>query len=125
MDSASRRVTATFTVVNSGRGDTSIIGFHLTPCSEMRPVINVESQNLDGPTLPYRVEGNSQMTWIANILPAARQYGSGLDQKLISLDPKNPSQIFLTVQTGNGKFVHDKSARFDAYQLVAGVFPPD
>ena len=76
-DAATRRVVATFTVVNKGRGDTSIVGFHVTPYGERNPVVEVENDKVDGPTLPHRMEGNSQETWSANILPAARWYRQG------------------------------------------------
>ncbi len=98
----------------------------MTPRKELTPVVTVASDYLEeGPELPHRLAGNSQVTWKANILPAAREYGEGLGRGLFAADPKLPSHMFLTVKTGSNKFVHDKSLELDVYKLVAGVFPVD
>ena len=122
-DPANRRLIATFTVVNKGRGDTTIVGFNVTPYGERKPVVDIASQQVvGGPPLPHRMEGNSQETWYVNVLPAARTYGEELKNNAFKPNSSWPSMMFFTVKAGNGKFSHAKSSKFDAYSIVAETY---
>ncbi len=110
-----------FTVVNEGRGDVSIVGFHVTPYGERKPVVLIE--NIEGDPLPHRIAGNSQHSWSANVLPAMRRYDAGLRDRSIHPHSSWPSQLFFTVMVGSGKYIHAKSTQFDALTLIADAFP--
>ena len=123
-DPANRRAVVAFTVVNEGRGDDSIVGFHIIPYGHIRKAV-VEVENVEGPPLPHRLASNSQETWHANVLPAAREYDAGLRDKSIKPWSSWPSHIYFNVKRGNGRYVRDKSARFDARQLIADTYPTE
>jgi hypothetical protein len=120
-DAAAGRVVIGLTVVNEGRGDVSIVGFYVTSYGSSKPVLTIEQ--LEGKPLPHRVAGNSQETWLANVLPVMRQYDAGLRDRSIKPWSSWPSQIYFSVKTGNGKYVHAKSAGFDSRALIADAFP--
>jgi hypothetical protein len=120
-DAASARVVMGFTIVNEGRGDISIVGFYVTPYGSSKPVLPIEE--IEGEPLPHRLAGNSQETWSANVLPAMRRYDAGLRDRSIRPWSSWPSQIYFSVKTGSGKYVHAKSAGFDSRALIADAFP--
>jgi hypothetical protein len=120
-DAASGRVVMSFTVVNRGRGDVSIVGFYVTPYGSSKPVLAIEQ--VEGEPLPQRVAGNSEETWFANVLPAMRRYDAGLRDKSIKPWSTWPSRIYFSVKIGSGKYIHAKSAEFDSRALIAGAFP--
>lgn len=76
------RIVMALTVINQGRGEVSIDGFHVTPYGGERPKARrleiEEIEEIEGEPLPYRLAGNSRLTWFANVLPVARRYDAGL-----------------------------------------------
>jgi hypothetical protein len=56
-DPASGRVLMAFTVVNEGRGDVSIVGFHVIPHRSRKPVLAIEQ--VEGEPLSHRLVGLS------------------------------------------------------------------
>jgi len=119
-DPAFSRVMMGFTVVNEGRGDVSVVSFHVTPYGSSKPVLVID--NVEGDPLPHRVSGNSQESWLANVLPAMRRYDAGLRDKSIKPWSSWPSQIYFSVMVGSGKYIHEKGAQFDSRTLIADAF---
>lgn len=99
----------------------SIVGSAVTPYGSSKPVLPIEQ--VEGEPLPHRVAGNSQETWLANVLPAMRRYDAGLRDRWIKPWSSWPSNIYFSVRTGNGKYVHAKGACFDSRALVVDAFP--
>jgi hypothetical protein len=124
-DPSKRRIVMALTVINQGRGDVDIQGFHMTPYGGelLARGTGVDVTNLEGPDLPARLAGNSRITWYANVLPAAREYDAALRSGKLKPYSSWPSQFYFTVYAGSGKRAHDKSNQFDARQLIADAFP--
>ncbi|MFG1954323.1 hypothetical protein [Micromonospora sp. NPDC048830] len=120
-DPSARRVVMAFTVTNEGRGDVSIQGFRITPYGHRRPVLDVTE--VEGPTLPARLEGSSRATWHANVLPVAREYDQALRSGKIKPYSSWPSQFYFTLSAGNGTNAHDRAHQFDARRIIADAFP--
>jgi ABC-type Na+ transport system ATPase subunit NatA len=74
-----------FTVINQGRGEVSIDGFHIAPYGGQRPKARrLKIEQTEGEPLPHRLPGNSRLTWFANVLPIARRSDAGLRDGSIS-----------------------------------------
>lgn len=115
-DPATARIMITFTVINEGRGEASVLGFHVTSYGSSKPSVAVQDVEED---LPQRIAGHSQQDWSANVLPAMRLYNAGLNDGSISPRSTWPSHVFFSVKLGDGGFVHARRSTFDARGLIA------
>lgn len=116
------RTALNLTVVNSGRGDVSIAGFHVTPYGSRKPVLEIEEVDI-APPLPYRLPGNSQQSWGMDVLPTMRRYDAALRKGSIKPWSSWPQQVFFTVRLGNGSYVHAKSTVVNSQSIIAAAFP--
>jgi hypothetical protein len=118
------RIVMAFTVINQGRGEVSIDGFHITPYGGGRPKARrLEIEQIEGDPLPYRLAGNSRLTWFANVLPVARRYDAGLRDGSIKPYSSWPERFYFSVKMGNGKYVHAKASQYGARSLIAEAYP--
>ena len=60
--------------------------------------------------------GGSEESWTVDVVPTAKKYYAGLQDKTIRPWSSWPEQMFFGVK-GDGKFVHAKRHRYDAPQV--------
>ena len=121
-DPGNGRVLIELRVVNEGRGNGDIASFHITPYGSSKAVLEIKDV-MEGRALPYRLAGNSEETWFVDVVPVARKYDAGLRDRTFKPRSSWPGQIYFSVRGGNGEFVHAKSHRVDARQLIVDALP--
>lgn len=109
---------ATFrlTVVNAGRAAITVEGFHVTPYGNLKPVAAVAG--VVGPSLPYRLEAHASESWVADALPAAREYDGLIRSGDLKPYSSWPSQFRFSVAAGNGRRAKTRQT-FDSLRLIA------
>lgn len=111
----------TLTVINKGRGETSVVAFHLNQYGSRKSVLPVTA--VGGPDLPYRLEGSAQETFVLDVLPAFREYTKRLRSGVLKAKSSWPDQVYLSVEMGDGRLLRSKT-HYGADQVIgqAGVF---
>jgi hypothetical protein len=106
----------TMTVINRGRGETSIVGFHLVPYGERKPVVPLTA--IEGPELPSRLSGSSQETFVIDVLPAFREYSKKLRSGALKPKSSWPDAVYLCAEMGDGRVVRS-ATQYGVNQILA------
>lgn len=108
------------TVVNAGRAAVSVQGFHLTPYGGRKVAVAISE--VDGPTLPHRLEPHATESWYVDALPAAREYDALIRSGRLKPYSSWPSRALFTVAAGNGKYVRNRDT-YDTLRMIADANP--
>jgi len=105
-----------FTVVNHGRSEVEIEGFHVIPYGERKSFVEIKS--VVGTQLPHRLDGNLREEWYVDALEPARRYCAGLDSREFKPHSSWPTYIRFGAKLASGKMIRSHF-RFDARKIIA------
>lgn len=121
-DPPNSRYIAKVKVVNRGRGEVDIAGFYITSYGHRKPILRI-TEIVAGHPLPHRIMGGSEEVWHLDLLPTARRYVAGLQDRSIRPWSSWPEQVYLTAKGANGNLAHAKRPQLSTRQLIIDTLP--
>ncbi len=110
------RMLMRLSVANTGRGPVSITGFgFVSEAKKDGAPVAFENRDLNGPDLPFRLEGNSDAEWMWNSIPAFTSFQ-------VAQARSHYRQVSPFVRLGNGNVVYSRGTMHPA-ALLGSMFP--
>jgi len=103
-------------VVNHGRGEVEIEGFHVIPYGERKSFVEISS--VAGNQLPFRLSGNLREEWIVDALGPAQRYCAGIDSNEFKPHSSWPTHIRFGAKLASGRMLRSHH-QFDARKIIA------